>query len=159
MIRFRSVLFLVLLLRASGLHAQILEPREQSYQFFVDGVLTAGVVGYKLDFNHDPLSRSESRRLDSAYSPDVHHLSITVTPKGLNRLQSWLNSATTTGNAAAKNVSLIVRQPDNTVLARWDLTGAIPQTFSSAASGAVASIDSEVGFYYDTLTLVQAKPD
>jgi len=154
--RFPWLLVLVLLLPASGLRAQA-DPREQSYQFFVDGVLTAGVVGFKVDFNHDPLSRSDARRLDSAFSPDVHRLEITVTPVGLNRLQVWLNSATATGSPVAKSLSLVVRQADNTVLARWELTGAIPQSFSSTASGTVSSIDSTVAFYYDTLNLVQAK--
>ncbi len=45
MIRFRPVLVLVLLLAAARLSAQATDPREQSYQFFVDGVLTAGVIG------------------------------------------------------------------------------------------------------------------
>lgn len=159
MTRLGSISALVLLLAAPAVQAQVVDPREQSYQFFVDGVLTVGVIGYKLDFNHDPLLRSDARRLDVAFSPDVRRLSITVTQKGLNRLQVWLNSATLTGNPPSKSVALVVRMGDGTILARWELTGVIPATFISTATGPVTEITATVEFIYDTLNLVQAKPD
>ncbi len=153
-------LVLVLLLPAPWLRAQT-DTRTQSYQFYVNGVVTAGVIGYNLSFNHDPLSRSDARRIDSAYSPDVRRFSVTVTQQGLNRLQTWLNSMTSTlpGNPAAANVAFVVRQPDGTILVRWEMTGVIPSTISSTASGATAEVNATVDFYYETLNQVQAKPD
>jgi len=52
-----------------------------------------GVVGYQIAFARTPLPRSDSRRLDRAYSPDERRLVLTLTEKGLNRLQDWLNAA------------------------------------------------------------------
>ena len=122
MLRLRSLLFAALLLPAAGLLAQ----SEQSFQFYVDGVLTAGVVGYQINFNHNTVTRSDSRRLDTAYSPDQRLFTITVTQKGLNRLQDWINSATSTGTPTTKNASLVVRTADGTILVRWELTGRDP---------------------------------
>ncbi len=158
--RLACFLALVLLLPASSLRAQP-DLRTQSYQFFVNGVLTAGVIGFNLSYNHDPLSRSDARRMDSAFSPDVRRFSVTVTQQGLNRLQAWLNSLTSTlpGNPAAANVAFVVRQADGTILVRWEMTGVIPATITSTASGSTGEVDATVDFYYDTLNLVQAKPD
>jgi hypothetical protein len=135
------------------------DPRENSFQLFVDGVLTAGVVGYRIEFNHDPSSRIDSRRLDVLYSPDQRRFVITVTQKGLNRLLDWINSATGTGAPTTKNVSIVTRDNQQNVLARWELTGVTPATFSSAGSGILTEVDATVEFAYLTLTLVQAKPD
>ncbi len=60
--------------------------------------LTQGIIGYNINFNHNTVTRSDSRRLDTAYSPDQRLFTITVTQKGLNRLQDWINSATSTGD-------------------------------------------------------------
>lgn len=147
-------------LLASGLGAQTgPDPRENSFQFFVDGVLTAGVVGYGIQFNHDPQARTDSRRLDTQYSPDNRRFVITVTQKGLNRLTDWLNSATWTGAPTTKNVSIIARDNSQNVLARWDLTGVTPATFSSIGTGMLTEVDATIEFAYATLTLTQAKPD
>ena len=97
MLRLRTLLFAALLLPAAGLLAQA---SEQSFQFYVDGVVTVGVVGYQINFNHNTVTRSDSRRLDTAYSPDQRLFTVTVTQKGLNRLQDWINSATSTGAGA-----------------------------------------------------------
>ena len=37
------------------------DPRENSFQFFVDGQLTAGVIGFRIEFNHDPQNNSTAR--------------------------------------------------------------------------------------------------
>jgi hypothetical protein len=155
-LRYLSLVVAALLLPAAGLRAQ---SSEQSYQFFVDGVLTAGVVGYQINFNHNTVTRSDSRRLDTAYSPDQRLLTISVTQKGLNRLQDWLNSATATGAPATKNVSLVVRTADGTILVRWELTGVTPVNLQSAGTGLVAQVEATVGFWFETLTQVQAKAD
>ena len=156
MLRLRSLLVAALLLPAAGLRAQ---SSEQSFQFFVDGVLTAGVVGYQINFNHNTVTRSDSRRLDTAYSPDQRIFTISVTQKGLNRLQDWLNGATGTGTPATKNVSLVARTADGTILTRWELTGVTPVNVSSSGSGALTQVDATVQFWFETLTLIQAKAD
>lgn len=133
------------------------DPRERNFKFFVDGVDTDGIVGYRIAFSRLPVSRTDSRRLDLAYSPDQRLLVITVTQKGLNRLQDWLNGATDTGNPTSKTVVIEARDNQDTLLARWELTGVTPSTFSSAAAGNISEIDSTVEFVFDRLRLVQAK--
>ena len=160
MARLRSSLILAGLLAAMALPAQTgPDPRENSFQFFVDGVLTAGVVGYRIEFNHDPVPRTDSRRLDVLYSPAQRRVVVTVTQKGLNRLMDWINSATSTGTPLTKAVSLVARDNQQNVLARWELTGVTPATFSSAGAGVLTEVDATVEFSYSTLTLVLAKPD
>jgi hypothetical protein len=160
MARLRMSLMVAGFLAAFALPAQTgPDPRENSFQLFVDGVLTAGVVGYRIEFNHDPTSRIDSRRLDVAYSPDQRRFVVTVTQKGLNRLQDWINSATGTGTPTTKNVSIVTRDNQQNVLARWELTGVTPATFSSSGAGILTEVDATIEFAYQTLTLVQAKPD
>ena len=159
MVRLRSLIVLMALVSASIASAQTgPDPRERSFQFFVDGVQIAGVVGYRIEFNHDPVTRTDSRRLDTAYSPDQRRLVVTVTQKGLNRLQDWLNSATDTGTPISKSVALVARDGQDTVLARWELTNVQPATFSSAGAGVLNEVDATVEFTYSTLRLVQANP-
>ncbi len=117
MTRFRALLALVLMLVTAALSAQAVDPREQSYQFFVDGVVTAGIVGYQLNFNHSIVSRTDSRHLDTAFSADQRLISVNVTQKGLNRLQDILNSATSTGAPGTHALALVVRTADGTILA------------------------------------------
>lgn len=159
MTRFRYLLTAALLsLPALTLTAQT-DPREQSFQFFVDGTLTAGAIGYQIEFNKSPVSRTDSRRLDTAYSPDQRRFVISVTQKGLNRLQDWLNSATATGAPTSKNVAIVARTVDGTILARWEMTGVTPATVSSAGAGTLTEVDATIEFQFDTLTLTQAKAD
>ena len=160
MVRLRMASMVLGVLLSSAALAQTgPDPRENSFQFFVDGVLTQGVIGYRIEFNHDPVPRSDSRLLGAAYSPDNRRLVISVTQKGLNRLMDWINSATGTGEPLTKNVSLVARDNQQNVLARWELTSVTPATFSSAGSGILAEVDATIEFAYSTLTLVQAKPD
>ncbi len=156
MARFRWLLALALLLAPFAAPAQSGDPREHSFQLYIDGLLTPGMIGYRIEFNHNPVSRTDSRRLDTAYSPDQRRLVISVTQKGLNRLQDWLNGATDTGAPVTKNVSVVARTLNETVLARWELTGVTPATFSSAGSGTLTEVDATIEFAYETLRLVQA---
>jgi hypothetical protein len=132
------------------------DPRERNFKFFVDGVETDGIVGYRIAFSRLPVGRTDSRRLDLAYSPDQRTLIITVTQKGLNRLQDWLNGATDTGSPLSKTVAIEARDNQDTLLARWELSGVTPSTFSSAAAGNISEIDSTIEFVFDRLRLVQA---
>jgi hypothetical protein len=164
MSRSRILLVPALLLAAaiaSGQGTTGPDPREHSFQLFIDGVQTAGMIGYRIEFNHNPVLRTDSRRLDTAYSPDQRKLILSVTQKGLNRLQDWLNSATSSANPAppAKNVSVVARDNQENVLARWELTGVQPQTFSSAGAGTLTEVDATIEFTFDTLTLTLAKAD
>jgi len=153
--RLGFLLFAVLLLPAAGLLAQG-QTSEQSFQFYVDGVVTVGVVGYQINFNHNTVTRSDSRRLDTAYSPDQRLFTVTVTQKGLNRLQDWINSATSTGAPTTKNASMVVRTADGTILVRWELTGVTPVNLQSSGTGVLTQATADVQFWFDTLTQVQA---
>ena len=161
MTRFRIALLVlaVPLAAASTLPAQAADPREQSYQFFVDGVQTAGIIGYQVNFNHSTVSRTDARHLDTAFSADQRLISLSVTQKGLNRLQDILNSATSTGAPAGHALGLVVRSSDGTVLVRWDFANAFPTTVVSQAQGAVTEADATVSFLFDTMTQSLAKPD
>lgn len=133
------------------------DPREKNFKFLVDGVEIDGVVGYRIEFTRVPAPRDDSRRLDRSYSPDQRKLVITVTEKGLNRLQEWLNAATETATAVTKTVTIIARNNSEELLARWELVGVAPMTFTSAAAGTITQVDSTVEFLYDRLRLVEAR--
>lgn len=159
MTRFRTLLAVALSLAAFALPAQTVDPREASYQFFLDGVLTAGIVGYQVNFNHSTVSRSDSRQLNTAYSPDQRILAINVTQKGLNRLQDVLNSATSTGAPMGHALGLVVRTADGTILVRWDFTNCTPTTVAAQGTGAQTEVDATVSFLFDTMTQSLAKAD
>ena len=160
MLRLRIPLILLAMLPAAVLTAQVgPDPRENSFQFIVDGTQVAGVIGFRIEFNRDPQTRTDSRQLNTAYSPDNRRLVITVTQKGLNRLQGWLNDATANNTPVAKNVAIVARDNQQVILARWDLTNVQPATISSAGAGVLTEVDTTVEFAYSTLTLTQAKPD
>jgi hypothetical protein len=146
-----------LLLGSALAGASGLDPRERNFRLFVDGVEIDGVVGYRISFARVPVPRSDSRRLDRAYAPDERRLVLTLTEKGLNRLQDWLNDATDDGTPAGKNVTIIARDNENQVLAKWDFTGVSPVTFSSAGAGNINQVDSTVEFAFDRMRLVEAR--
>lgn len=146
-----------LLFVCAGLAASGPDPRERNFRLFVDGAEVDGVVGYRISFARVPAPRSDSRRLDRAYSPDERRLVLTLTEKGLNRLQDWLNDATDTGTPAGKNVTIIARDNEDQVLAKWDFTGVNPVTFSSAGAGNINQVDSTVEFAFDRMRLVEAR--
>jgi len=160
MLRSRILLMLLAMLPGAWLGAQVgPDPRENSFQFFVDGAVVQGVIGYRIEFNHDPQTRTDSRQLNTAYSPDQRRLAVTVTQKGLNRLQGWLNDATANDNPVSKSVAIVARDNQNVVLARWELTNVQPATISSAGAGTLTEVTATIEFSYSTLTLTQAKPD
>ena len=133
------------------------DPRERNFKLLVDSVEVDGVVGYRISFARVPVPRSDTRRLDRAYSPDERRLVLTLTEKGLNRLQDWLNDATDDGTPAGKNVTIIARDNESQVLAKWDFTGVSPVTFSSAGAGNINQVDSTVEFAFERMRLVEAR--
>ena len=159
MARVRTLLVLVLSLAAARLSAQAVDPREASYQFFVDGVLTAGVIGYQVTFNHSTVSRADSRQLDLAYTPDQRILAVQVTQKGLNRMQDWINSATNSGAPVSHAVALVVRTSDGTILVRWEFTNVTPTTVAAQGTGTQTEVDATVSLLFDTMNQTQAKAD
>lgn len=150
---------LALLATAATLAATGPDPRERNFRLLVDGVEIDGVVGYRISFARVPVPRSDGRRLDRAYSPDERRLVVTVTQKGLNRLQAWLNDATDDGVPAGKGVTIIARDNREDVLARWELTGVMPVTFSSAGAGNINQVDATVEFAFERMRLVEARRD
>jgi hypothetical protein len=148
---------LAVLLSAALTHAAGPDPRERNFRLLVEGVEVDGVVGYRISFARVPVPRSDSRRLDRAYAPDERRLVLTLTEKGLNRLQDWLNDATDDGTPAGKNVTIIARDNESQVLAKWDFTGVSPVTFSSAGAGNINQVDSTVEFAFERMRLVEAR--
>ncbi len=148
---------LLAVLVAGSLAADGPDPRERNFKLSVDGVEIDGVVGYRIEFSRLPVSRTDSRQLGLAYSPDQRKLILTVTEKGLNRLQDWLNSATETGTPVGKTVTVLARDNREELLARWELTGVTPMTLSSAAAGNINEIDSTIEFLFERLRLVEAR--
>ena len=150
---------LAILLAAATLTATGPDPRERNFRLLVDGVDIDGVVGYRITFARVPVPRSDGRRLDRAYSPDERRLVVTVTQKGLNRLQAWLNDATDDGVPAGKGVTIIARDNREELLAKWELSGVMPVTFSSAGAGNINQVDATVEFAFDRMRLVEARRD
>jgi len=151
------VAFLLLFLTVSAaVRADGIDPRENNFRFLVDGVTIDGVVGYRIDFIRNPVTRDDQRRLGVAYAPDQRRLVITVTQKGLNRLQDWLNTATDTASPAGKTIQIQALNNKSELLARWELTSVMPSTFSSAAAGNISEIDSTIEFVFDRLRLIEA---
>jgi len=154
----RALAFAAVLLLSSAIAgATGPDPRERNFRLLVDGTEVDGVVGYRISFARVPVPRSDSRRLDRAYAPDERRLVLTLTEKGLNRLQDWLNDATDDGTPAGKNVTIIARDNQNELLARWEFTGVNPVTFSSAGAGNINQVDSTVEFAFDRMRLVEAR--
>ena len=159
MTRFRVPLAAAaLLFVAAALLAQTPDPRQASYQFYVDGNLTVGVIGAQITFNHSTVARNDARQLDTAFSPDQRYLALSVTQQGLNRLQDILNSASATGAPSSHALGLQILGAGNAVLVRWDFTNAVPTTINMTSTGAVTEVDATVTFLFDTMTQSQAKP-
>jgi hypothetical protein len=133
-----------------------IDPRENNFRFFVDGVQIGGVVGYQISFVKTPLTVDDQRRLGILYSPTQKVLTLTVTQKGLNQLQDWINSATDTGTPTAKTVSIQALDTKSNLLVQWDLTGVVPSTLNSAAQGTINEVDATIEFMFDRLRLTQA---
>ena len=151
-----AAVLLLCFLGSAGVRADGPDPRENNFRFLVDGVQIEGVVGYRIDFTRLPVNRDDQRRLGVAYAPDQRRLVITVTQKGLNRLQDWLNSATDTASPPGKTIQIQALNNKSELLARWELTSVMPSTFSSAAAGNISEIDSTIEFVFDRLRLVEA---
>jgi hypothetical protein len=156
MLRNALVALVLASLAAASAAAPTGDPRETTVKVFVDGVQIDGVIGYRIDFARNPQPLADQRRLGVAYAPDQRRLALSLTQKGLNRLQDWLNSATDTQSPPSKNVSIQALDPTGTVLARWELTGVVPNNFSSAGAGTLAEVDATAEFQFDRLKLAEA---
>jgi hypothetical protein len=148
---------LVILLASAFARASGPDPRERNFRLLIDGIEVDGVVGYRISFARVPVPRVDSRRLDRAYSPDERRLVLTLTEKGLNRLQEWLNDATDDGMPAGKSVTIVARDNESQLLARWEFTGVTPVTFSSAGAGNINQVDSTVEFGFERMRLAEAR--
>lgn len=168
-----AAVFLALGSRAA---AQNPLPDQHNFTFAVDGVAIAGVVGFRIEFAPNPTPPLGPLRLDKSYLPVQRALYVTVTQKGLNQLQDWLNSLTSTPAPApasrtvavatreaggsspvvTHNVSITARDNNGTLLVQWALTGVTPMAISSTVAGTITEVDTTIQFLYDTLQLVQA---
>lgn len=152
-----ALAFLAAWMAAPAATAQNPDPREHNFTFAVDGAVMGGVVGYRIEFAPIPADSAGNRRLDLAYVPNQRVLYITVTQKGLNQLQDWLNSTTDTQTPVTHTVTIAAKDNANSLLVQWELTGVTPNTFSSSAAGNINEVDSTVVFVFDRLRLVQAR--
>jgi hypothetical protein len=125
----------------------------------VDGVAVSGVIGYRIEFNRQPLPRLDSRRLDLAYSPDLRKFVLTVTQQGLYGLQEWINSATDSATPQTKVVTVITKNAKSEVITRWELTGVVFTTMSTATAGEVNQVTATMEFLFDRMRLVEARPN
>jgi hypothetical protein len=122
----------------------------------VDGLEVPGVIGYRIEFSRQPLPKTDSRRLDLAYSPNERRLILTVTQKGLKGLQEWLNLTTDGGAPVARVVTLTARNETDEVLVSWEITGALPTALSQAAAGTLNEITATLEFLFDRMRLLEA---
>jgi len=170
----------VLLALAAPAAAQNPLPDQHNFTFAVDGVAISGVIGFRIEFAPNTANPVLPERLDKSYLPVQRALYVTVTQKGLNQLQDWINSVTTVPPSASRTVSLASRESsasapaaptapaathsvtitarDNggTLLVQWALTGVSPNTLSSSVAGTITEVDTTIQFLYETLQLVQA---
>jgi hypothetical protein len=58
-----------------------------------------------------------------------------------------------------KQVYIIVKDNNGTVLVRWDLTDVTPATLSSSGTGIMTEVDATIEFAYATLAQSQANPN
>jgi hypothetical protein len=151
-----AAVLLLFLCGSAAIRADGSDPREANFRFFVDGAQIDGVVGYRIEFALVPVTKTGNRRLDAPYEPSQRVLFITVTQKGLNRLQDWLNGTTSTEAPASKTVQIQALDNKSNLLASWELTTVAPSTFSSAAAGNINEVDSTVEFTFNHLRLIQA---
>lgn len=176
----RWLIAVVFVALASGAAAQNPLPDQHNFTFAVDGVAIAGVIGFRIEFAPSSGNPALPERLDKSYLPVQRALYVTVTQKGLNQLQDWLNSVTTVPPSASRTVSVASRESasaapagvsapavthavsitarDNggALLVQWALTGVTPNTLSSAVAGTITEVDTTIQFLYETLQLVQA---
>ena len=122
----------------------------------VDGVNVDGILGYRIEFNRQSLLRTDARRLGVAYSPDTRNLQLTVTQKGLNRLQDWINSVGNGGTPPTKTVVLTALDAKDQVLVRWQLNGVMPTTLNHAAAGQFVDVTATLEFFFDGMQLLEA---
>ena len=90
-------------------------------------------------------------------SPESVGMSSERLQRAFGILQDWLNDATDTGTPAAKVITLVARDNEDQLLARWELTGVTPVTFSSAGAGNINEVDSTVELAFDRMRLVEAR--
>jgi hypothetical protein len=146
-------------LASSAALAQNPDPRERTVQLSVDGQDVPGCVGFRIEFARTPTPSDDVRRVDRQAFPNDRRLVLTFTQKGLNRLQAWLNDATDGGTPAARTVQVTARNSEEETLARWELTGVTPQTFSAAGTGILLEVDGIVEFRFERMRLLEARAD
>ena len=152
-----AIVALALLVSAAA-SAQNPDPRERTVRLQVDGQDVPGCVGYRIEFTRTPIT-DDGRRVDRQFFPTDRRLVLTFTHKGLNRLQGWLNDATDGGTPTSKTVTVTARDSEEETLARWELTGVTPQTFSSAGTGILLEVDGIVEFRFERMRLLEARAD
>jgi hypothetical protein len=146
-------------LASAAAPAQNPDPRERTVRLIVDGQDIPGCVGFRIEFARVPTGPDEVRRIDRQFFPNDRRVVLTFTQKGLNRIQAWLNDATDGGTPAPKTIQITARNASEETLARWELTGVTPQTFSAAGTGILLEVDGIVEFRFERMRLLEARAD
>lgn len=146
-------------LASAGALAQNPDPRERTVRLIVDGQDIPGCVGFRIEFARTISTSDDGRRIDRQLFPNDRRLVLTFTQKGLNRIQAWLNDATDGGTPAPKTIQITARNASEETLARWELTGVTPQTFSAAGTGILLEVDGIVEFRFERMRLLEARAD
>ena len=116
-----------------------------------------GVVGYRSSSSASPSCGPTPAGSTSPTRPTTGGSDSTVTQKGLNRLQAWLNLATDGGTPDGRIVILTALNEKNEVLVRWELSGVVPTTLSQQSAGTFDSVTATMEFLFDRMRLVEAR--
>lgn len=134
--------------------AQTGNPNPKNFRLSFDGSEAPGVAGFEIDFEKAP-DLAYSPRLVAARGP-APRLSLTLTPKGVAAISSWLNDA---GNGAAvtpKTADIQSLDTDGNVVVEWRLDGVQPVAITQLSAGTGNQIAISVVFAFEKLTVVRA---
>ena len=155
MIRHRSAaIAIAVLLSAAVSRAQTGNPNPKNFRLLVDGSESPGVSGFEIAFEKAP---------DIAYSPRVvaargeaPRLSLTLTPKGVGAISSWLNDAGNGSAVATRTVNIQSLDNEGNVVLEWRLDGVQPVAITQLSAGPGNQITVSVVFAFEKLTVLRA---
>jgi hypothetical protein len=155
MIRGRIIsLAITILLSASVSRAQTGNPNPKNFRLLFDGAEAAGVAGFEIDFERAP---------DLAFSPrlvaargSAPRLSLTLTPKGIAGISSWLNDAGNGAVVTPRSVDIQSLDTDGGVVLEWRLDGVQPVAITQLSAGTGGQTTVSVVFAFEKLTVVRA---
>ncbi len=150
----RAIAAAALLGAALPAAAQTGNPNPKNFQMLMDGGQVPGIAGFAVDFEKNPVIAYSPRRVASPLPYPT--LTLTVTPKGLAALSSWINDAGSGATPATKSVEIQLIDNSGTLLVDWRLDGVQPVAILQDSSGVGNSPTASVILAFEKLTLVSA---